>query len=55
MDIYPVRLAAAHAIAARRIGAGNLSDGVRLALEACKKAPELLQEKSPVKTGLLVT
>lgn len=42
MSVYPVRLTAAHAIAARRIGAGNLSDGVRMAVEACKENPSML-------------
>ena len=36
MDVYPVRLTAAHAITARKVGAGNLSDGVRLALEVLR-------------------
>lgn len=33
MEVYPVRLQPAHAINAREIGAGNLSEGVRIAIE----------------------
>lgn len=33
MDTYPVRMTAAHARHARRKGEGNLSQGVRLAIE----------------------
>lgn len=43
MDLYPVRMAAAHAIIARELGEGNLADGVRLALE--KIANEKRQER----------
>jgi hypothetical protein len=33
MDVYPHRLRAAHSRKARRIGKGNQSEGVRIALE----------------------
>ena len=33
MDVYPVRLTARQARCARRIGEGNLSAGVRIAIE----------------------
>jgi len=39
MDRYDVRMTAAHARRARKIGKGNLSDGVRQAIEAVD--PEL--------------
>jgi hypothetical protein len=34
MDVYPHRMSAAHARKARRIGKGNESRGVRIAVEA---------------------
>lgn len=40
MDSYPVRMTAAHARRARRIGAGNLSEGVRVALEQADSPAE---------------
>jgi len=33
MDVYPVRMTAAHAIEARKLGKGNLSEGVRMLIE----------------------
>lgn len=33
MDVYPARMKAKHAIQAREIGGGNLSEGVRQAIE----------------------
>ena len=38
MDVYTIRLTAAHAICARRFGCGNVSDGVRVALEVMRSA-----------------
>ena len=37
MDVYAVRLTAWHARMARRLGHGNLSRGIRLALEKILK------------------
>lgn len=39
MDSYPVRMTGAHARRARQLGGGNMSAGVRLALEVTA-APE---------------
>jgi len=39
MDSYPVRMTGAHARRARQLGEGNMSAGVRLALEVTG-APE---------------
>lgn len=33
MDVYPIRMTAAHARRARKIGQGNLSKGVRKSIE----------------------
>lgn len=33
MDVYPVRMTAKHARMARKLGEGNLSQGMRVALE----------------------
>jgi hypothetical protein len=38
MDVYAVRLTAWHARMARRIGAGNLGRGIRIAIEKLAKA-----------------
>lgn len=46
MDNYPVRMTAAHARRARRIGQGNLSEGVRRALETVDGEP--LERRGPV-------
>jgi DNA-binding transcriptional regulator GbsR (MarR family) len=40
MDVYYVRLTATLARHARKIGQGNLSEGIREALEHCEKCPE---------------
>lgn len=47
MDVYPVRLTAAHALLARKFGEGNLSDGVRLAIESLKDKQGALPTKPP--------
>lgn len=46
MDVYPVRMTAAHARRARKVGNGNLSEGVRQALE--EPAPFVERRVGPV-------
>jgi hypothetical protein len=40
MEVYYARLTATHARFARRIGQGNLSEGIRLAIEHYEQCPE---------------
>jgi len=43
MDVYPHRMAAAHARKARKIGGGNESKGVRIAIEKFEmQEPDIL-------------
>lgn len=47
MDVYPVRMTAAHARKARQLGQGNLSEGVRLALEQAIPAAPVERRRGP--------
>lgn len=47
MDVYPVRMTAAHARKARHIGKGNLSEGVRNAVEKAEPDPVIERRKGP--------
>jgi hypothetical protein len=44
MEVYYARLTATHARLARRMGQGNLSEGIRIAIEHCEKCPEARKE-----------
>ncbi len=48
MDVYPVRMTAEHAVKARVLGDGNMSEGVRLAIAACTEVI-----KNEMRKGLL--
>jgi hypothetical protein len=41
MEVYYARLTATHARLARRLGGGNLSEGIRVAIEHCERCPEM--------------
>lgn len=45
MEVYYARLTATHARLARRMGHGNLSEGIRVAIEHCEKCPEMPVEE----------
>lgn len=48
MEVYYARLTATHARLARRIGNGNLSEGIRVAIEhyeRCRDAQNVLEKK----------
>jgi hypothetical protein len=44
MEVYYARLTATHARLARRMGQGNLSEGIRIAIEHFEKCPEARKE-----------
>ena len=48
MDVYSCRLTAWHARKARRVGGGNLAEGIRKLIEDFK-------ESSIIKTNLMIT
>lgn len=48
MDVYPVRMTAAHARKARHLGEGNLSEGVRAAVEKATPEPLVERRKGPL-------
>lgn len=53
MEVYPVRMQPAHAINAREIGGGNLSEGVRIAIEeAASRRVEEKAEKLRLSNGV---
>ena len=53
MDVYPVRMTAAHARIARKLGGGNMAEGVRLALEkAGEMSPAERRQGPPERRGL---
>jgi len=45
MQVYYARLTATHARLARRIGNGNLSEGIRAAIEHCEKCAEAQKDR----------
>jgi hypothetical protein len=48
MEVYYARLTATHARLARRVGSGNLSEGIRIAIEhyeRCFEAQKDLEKK----------
>ena len=45
MSVYYARLTATHARLARRLGHGNLSEGIRAAIEHCEKCAEAQKEQ----------
>ncbi len=47
MDVYPVRMTAAHARKARKQGAGNLSEGVRQAIESLDRPTQEERRQGP--------
>ena len=44
MSVYYARLTARHARLARRFGGGNLSEGIRFAIEHCEKCEDAQKE-----------
>jgi hypothetical protein len=44
MEVYYARLTATHSRLARRLGNGNLSEGIRMAIEHCEKCPDMRSE-----------
>ena len=49
MSVYYARLTARHARLARRLGDGNLSEGIRFAIEHCEKCEAAQKEKDEEK------
>jgi len=47
MEVYYARLTATHARLARRMGNGNLSEGIRLAIEHCEHCEHKPKEEKP--------
>ena len=45
MDVYPIRMTAAHARKARKAGNGNLSEGTRMAIEKLEEPIENEEDK----------
>jgi hypothetical protein len=46
MEVYYARLTATHARLARRMGHGNLSEGIRAAIEHCEHCAEFEKEQA---------
>lgn len=44
MEVYYARLTATHSRLARKLGQGNLSEGIRFAIEHCSECEEAREE-----------